>query len=266
MLRVRPAFPVTTLLAVGVALALELISFDTSAGHTRPHFEPTDLELEDPGVTELDVQVGPTRGNRDTGNRLLVPDFEFDLGLLSNVELDLDGAFSINRYDRPTRSVSGDPLWPAMKLGLYDSRDDSSPRAVAVGLQLGPRIATIGARGVGYEALGLAGFTDHGRQVVLNAGGIIDPGDQITRGQAKSVVGGVDISVDLDSASTWSLLGEIAGAHYVSSDPDEFSTTVGIQWSVTPSLDLSTVVLAGFLPGGDRAALFFGASPKIALW
>jgi hypothetical protein len=239
---------------------------DVSARRVRPHFEPTDLELEDTGVTELDLQIGATSGDGDSGNRLILPDFELDIGLFPNVELDLDGAFSLTHFDRADRSLAGDPLWTAVKLGLYDSREGKEPDAIAIGMQLGPRIPTIGARGVGYAALGLVGFTNHGRQLVVNLGGIIDPGEQITRGQSKSVVGGVDISVDLDSRSTWSLLGEVSGAHYVSADPDEIITTAGLGFSATPSLDLSLVVLADLLPGGDRVGVLLGASPTVALW
>lgn len=263
----RPArAPGTTLLAGATVVAALVIARDAGARRVRPHFEPTDLELEDPGVTELDLQFGATRGNGDSGNRLVLPDFELDLGLLPNVELDLDGAFSLDHYDRADRSASGDPLWPAMKLGLYDSREGPEPDAVAVGVQLGPRIPTIGARGVGYAALGLVGFTNRGRQFVVNFGGIIDPGEQITRGQSESIVGGLDVSIDLDSKSTWSLLGEVSGAHYVSADPDEFITTAGVGVSATPTLDLSLVVLADLLPGGDRFGILLGASPKVALW
>ncbi|HET9992365.1 MAG TPA: hypothetical protein VFQ65_27725, partial [Kofleriaceae bacterium] len=46
----------------------------------HPQFEPTDLELEDPGTMELDLQVGFVKGT--DAHRLVLPDFEFDLGLL----------------------------------------------------------------------------------------------------------------------------------------------------------------------------------------
>lgn len=256
----------TTLLARATLLAALVCARDAGARRVRPHFEPTDLELEDTGVTELDLQFGATTGDGDSGNRLILPDFELDLGLLPNVEFDLDGAFSLTHFDRADRSLAGDPLWTAVKLGLYDSREGPEPDAVAVGLQLGPRIPTVGAKGVGYAALGLVGFTNHGRQFVLNLGGIVDPGEQITRGQSKSIVGGLDVSVDLDSRSTWSFLGEVSGAHYVSSDPDEIITTAGLGFSATPTLDLSLVVLADLLPGGDRLGILLGASPKVALW
>ena len=56
----------------------------------RRLFEPTDLEVEDPGVAEVDLQLGPIRGPNSW--RLVVPDFEVDLGLTREVELEVDGA------------------------------------------------------------------------------------------------------------------------------------------------------------------------------
>lgn len=266
MVRIPRAQAIRAPIGVAVVLCTALTVRIASARPTRPRFEPTDLALEDPGVTELDLQVGATRGDGDAGNRLLLPDFELDLGLLPNVELDLDGAFSIDGYDTAARRVSGEPLWTAMKLGLYDSRDGGGAHTVALGLQLGPRIPTIGARGVGYAALGLVGVGDHRTHLALNFGGIVDPGPQVTEGQSKSVVAGIDLDVDLDARGAWSLVGGLAAGHYLSADPDELASTVGVAWSVTPMLDLSTIVLTGFLPGSDRVAVLFGASPKIALW
>jgi hypothetical protein len=52
-----------------------------AAGPARFRFEPTDLRLEPKGVAELDVQIGTTHGEGTSGNRVILPDFEFDLGL-----------------------------------------------------------------------------------------------------------------------------------------------------------------------------------------
>ena len=51
----------------------------------RPRFEPTDLEWENTGVAELDLQFGPVRGQGPW--RIVVPDFELDLGLLPWLEI-----------------------------------------------------------------------------------------------------------------------------------------------------------------------------------
>jgi hypothetical protein len=241
-----------------------LLSSLASARPTRPRFEPTDLELEDTGVAELDLQVGASHGTGASGNRLLLPDFELDIGLLPNVELDLDGSFSVDAFDGPGRTLAGEALWPAMKLGLFDVR--SGGRALAGGLQLGPRIPTIGTRGIGYAALGLFGVGVGRVHTVLNLGGIVDPGDQITSGQSKSLVAGLDVDTALDARGAWSLLGELATAHYLSGDPDELTATLGAAWSATPALDLSAIALVGFLPGQDRAAVLLGMSPKLPIW
>src|SRR5690349_10275820 len=66
----------------------------------RPHrrlFEPTDLELERPGVLELDLQAGLVRG--PDAFRLSIPDAELDVGLLPDLEIDLDGAFALEGPD-----------------------------------------------------------------------------------------------------------------------------------------------------------------------
>ena len=58
----------------------------------RPRFEPDDMELERPGVVEVNLQFGfiQSRGPY----RLVVPDVEIDLGALRNVEIDLDWTYA----------------------------------------------------------------------------------------------------------------------------------------------------------------------------
>lgn len=246
--------------------AVLLHASTASARPTRPRFEPTDLELEEPGTAEIDVQVGPSLGTGQSGNRLILPDFELDVGLWPDVELDIDGAFSVDRFDQRTRAVSGEALWLATKLGLFDSRDVAQRTAIAAGLQLGPRIPTIDNRGIGYGVLGLLGVATGPAHLALNVGGMIDPGKQITSGQTKGLVAGADLDLDLDARGAWSLVSELAVAHYVSADPDELTATVGASFSALPLLELSAITLVGFLPGQDRLALLLGVSPKIALW
>lgn len=253
----------SSLAAIGVILAT---SVDAGARPTRPRFEPTDLELEDPGTTELDTQLGVSHGTGPSGNRLILPDFELDLGLFPNAELDIDGAFSLDRFDQHTRAWGGEALWVASKLGLFDVHGPTHPVSFAAGLQIGPRFPTIAAKGIGYGVLGLFGIARERTHVVVNLGGIIDPGPEVARGQAKSIVAGLDLDLDLDARGTWSLLGEAAMAHYVSPDPDELTATLGAAFDPTSFLELSTIGLVGFLPGQDRIAVLFGISPKIPLW
>ena len=244
------------------------LSVRAEARPTRPRFEPTDLELEDTGVAEFDFQFGPAYGDGPGGHRLLLPDFEFDLGLFPNVELDIDGAFSLDHYDQPTRRMSSEALWTAVKLGLWDSRDGGDgPDAYAIGLQLGPRIPILNdTHGIGYGALALFGIARARYHVVLNVGYILDPGETVRTGRPSSFVGGLDVDLSLDSRGEWSLLGEIGGAYYTGPDPDDITGTIGVAWHVGDKLDLSAIVLGGAFAGADRVAVLIGASPKIALW
>src|SRR4051794_2272963 len=85
-----------------VAFALLVVSAPApaSAQHTRRRFEPTDLRLQPPGVSEVDLQAGVVTG--EDGQRLFAPDFEASLGISSHVELELDGTFGLDRFSRAT--------------------------------------------------------------------------------------------------------------------------------------------------------------------
>jgi len=50
---------------------------------------------------------------------------------------------------------------------------------------------------------------------------------------------------------------------FVSSDPPQLLATTGIKFAATESLDLSVVILVGFLEGSDRYGALLGVSPKI---
>src|SRR5689334_12305267 len=109
---------------VVVAAALALRSAG-ARGATRPRFEPTDLEWEDTGVVELDLQVGPVRSS-DGPLRIVVPDFELDLGILPWLEFDIDGAYAVSGPDTGPFSLdhsAPDSLWPSFKFGIYGLHD-----------------------------------------------------------------------------------------------------------------------------------------------
>ena len=127
----------------------------------RHFFEPDDLELEHPGVLDLDVQMSPVLGSSIGKNRIVLPDFELDLGLGLNVELGIDGTFSLDRMDETHRHYTGDPIWIVPKLGLLDLRDDDGS-SWALGVEFGPRIPTLDLVGMGYGALGLLGYSKGG--------------------------------------------------------------------------------------------------------
>jgi hypothetical protein len=151
---------------------LSLVSLVTTPLEARPVrrlFEPTDLELEDSGVIEADLQVGVVKGTN--GNRIVVPDAEIDIGLTEQLELDLDGAFSIEDH-----KVSPDNLWVSLKAGLLSFEDASRKRSFSTGLQLGPKLPLARqAQGIGLEGLFLFGLALQDTHLIANIGGLLDP-------------------------------------------------------------------------------------------
>jgi hypothetical protein len=229
-------------------------------------FEPTDLEMETAGTAELDVQVGAYQGDVA---RLVVPDLEFDLGLLPGLELDVDSAYTIQgpedgrfAFTNPTP----DNIWVASKLALWDSRLEGGASAWALGLQVGPKFPMAkDLHGLGYEGLLLVGRASNRSHLVINLGGLVDPGTNISHNRAIGVEGGLDAELELQLAHL-SVTGELGGVRYLSSDPHELHATLGLNWGVTNTLDVSLVGLVGFLSGGDHAGVLLGVSPKFALW
>ena len=231
-------------------------------------FEPTDLELQEPGVLQLDMQFGPVRGQGSY--RLDAPDFEINLGLTNNIELDVDGDPAIGGPDSGDfrfNQLSPDNLWTSVKVGLLDYADTSADTAWTVGLQVGPKLPLArGAEGVGVEGLVLLGLRIHHTQLVLNLGGLLDPAPDSISQRPSGPELGLDINYGLDADGHWALTGEISAITYTSPDPYQFTTTAGITWSPTDDLDLSIVVLRGWLDGGDRSGVLLGISPKFHLW
>lgn len=256
-----------------VAGLIALSVFATVAGSAwaapthRRRFEPTDLEMENAGTVELDLQVGVAHG--DATWRTAIPDFELDLGLTEDVELDIDGSNNVEGGADGRLSfdhVAPDNLWIATKLGLWDARDQSARTAWAFGVQLGPKLPMASdARGVGYEALALLGRTIGPTQLALNVGGLVDPGQYVTKGRPIGVESGLDLNTAI-GRSPFSVLGEIGGIHYFSNNADQLSATLGLAWQATDAFEISVVGLAGLLPHGDRGAVLLGFSPKLALW
>jgi len=242
------------------------IAFASNANAApRSTFEPTDLELEDPGVLDLDVQLGFFRGDPSRG---VVPDLELDLGLAKNVELDLDTAYTREGPpggSLPLSSTVYDPLWLSAKLGLYASHDERGD-GWAIGTQIGPRFALArDARSVGYEGLLLLGRSIAPLHLVLNSGVVIDPSSaRFPRRVGVEV--GLDAVYELDSKGRWSLLGEVAGVRALTDDPHQLYATLGIAYAMHRYLDVTMVGMVGFLSPGDRYGFLVGFSPKIRLF
>lgn len=250
-------------LVASTAAAVLVAAAPPANARGRPRFEPTDLELQEPGTTELDLQFGATAGS---GGRLLVPDYEINVGLLPRLEFDLDGAFSVVPI-RGGSFASTDPLWTSAKLGILDDGDDDGTSAIALGVQLGPRLPlATGIHGVGYEALGLFGITAGRLHLVMNTGLLVDPAATGTRRRPFGVIGGVDVDLDLDAASRWSLVGEVGIGLYLSEYPQDLNVTAGLAWAPSASLELSLIGLVTPVGGHDVVGALFGISPRLARW
>jgi len=234
--------------------------------HRVPAFEPTDLDLEDPHVLELDLQVGAVLRDQAPKTRIYVPDFELDYGLTERVELDVDGAVSLDETDTgfvPTL----DTLWTCVKLDFATFRDERDERRVwALGAQLGPRWPTAPhSYGSGFGAVLLGARMTPPIHMIVNGGVVTEPLDRTEPRRSAGVLGGFDLDYDLDRRERFSLLGEVAGAYSLGPDPNDVHATVGVEYSVAGWFDLTLVGFYGFLAGGDRAGVFLGLAPKWAL-
>lgn len=253
---------------VAALLGAVLASFAAraEAATLRPRFEPTDLELEKPGVLDVDVQVGATSGDGALG-RFYAPDYEIDLGLTRRLELDIDGAFAVEplRGGRAGLAI-GEPLWTSVKIGLFDLGDAGTVHTAAAGLQLGPRLPLgAGFRGVGYGALALAAVDFGKASLVLQAGALLDPETPSVKKHALGFVGGVDARIALDPAGSFAFVGELAGGHYLSVLSDQVTVTGGVSWT-TGAVEWSLVSLLAPIGTSDRAGLLLGCSPRLRLF
>jgi hypothetical protein len=234
---------------------------------TRPRFEPTDLEWEETGVLEFDLEVGAIRTEGPW--RLTVADFEMDVGLLPNLELGLDGAIAVEGPAEGPFSFDHtvyDVLWASAKIGLWDDVDEQTQRTRAIGLQLGPKLPVHATQGVGAETLILTGTRARPLTFALNVGGFVDPAPDAMSYRPWGAEAGVDIEIDLGKSDQLTLTGELAGILFGSADANQLHATAGLSWSVSPNLDLSVVGLVGLLPGGDRYGFLVGAEPKLRLF
>src|SRR5450432_445374 len=217
----------------------------------RPLFEPTDLEMEDPGISEIDLQVGEIRGSSGPF-RLVIPDFEVDLGLLENLELDVDGAYAIEGGSSGSFSLdhaAPDSLWPSLKVGIIDhpAQEGEGRVGFAVGVQIGPKLpVAAGSHGLGAESLLLVGLICcHGAHAALNLGGFADPAPDPLSTRPKGVEVGLDLDVDLGASGRFHATGEVSMVRFISADPPQLLATSGLAWSVSPSVDLSLTGLVG---------------------
>jgi hypothetical protein len=245
------------------------LPLEAQAAGLRRRFDPDDLELDQPGVMHADLAFGVVQGQH--GGRWLIPDFDIDLGLATNVELGLDGAWAIE--GKPGANFTfdhraPDNLWANSKVMLYDKKiDGRKDLGWAFGLQLGPRFATApGTRGVGFQALGLLGGQHHRFHGVLNGGALVDAGGSISRDRPTAVLVGIDSGLDLDAKGTWSIIADFGGVFFFSRDASQLEMTFGPVYAVAPWLDVAVNGLVGFLVGGDHYGAYLQLSPKLPIF
>jgi hypothetical protein len=238
----------------------------------RPLFEPTDLELEDPGIAELDVQLGLIRG-RDLW-RVPVPDFELDFGLLPNLEVDIDGAFAL---EEPTpgsfRFVNAAPdnLWFAGKLGIFDWGDvgvaPGEGVAWAVGLQAGPKVPIMpGSRGVGVEGVVIVAHVVRRSHYAANAGGFYDPGPAPGVGRPLALEAGLDYGRPIDDAGRFQVSAALAGVRFASTFPNQLVAMGGLGWAPTDDTQFTLTAMCGFLAGSDHYGALVGFARRVRLF
>jgi hypothetical protein len=183
------------------------------------------------------------------------------------VELNIDGMFALDRFNhRGERHWEGDPLWTGVKLGIVDWKDDETDSGFALGAQVGPRFATVAAKGIGYGALGLFGFKNKSMHATSNFGYFIDPGPRIVGTHSQSVVTGLDFEMDLDAKSTWSFMGGVAFAYYATHEPTELTVAAGFACDLSKYWILNAMALGGVFADEDRLGILIGATPRFFLW
>jgi hypothetical protein len=255
------------LLAGALALAGLLAARPAEARRVRRHFQPTDLELEEPGSLSLDLEAGFVRG--PDAMRAALPDAEIELGLSPAFEIDIDAAFWLEGPGDGTRAfdrLTLDNLWLGGKVGLWTEQDEDAASGMALGLQAGPKLPLApGTHGLGFEGVLLLTLHQGKTYFTFNGGGLVDPaGDSGERPLA--IEGGLDFDRELGEAGRWSAAAAVGALHFFSSDGDQINLSAGLTFTVSDRLELSLIVLSGLLAGSDRYGVLVGVSPSARLW
>ncbi len=218
--------------------------------------------MEDPGTVEVDVQLGWQRDGQGEG--VYVPDFEVDVGLLDDLELDVDSAFSLQ--GRPPSSPTLDILWTSFKVGLYDWEDTDRGLAFAIGVQIGPRFSIHGdVDGPGAGGLILVGGVIKRLHFAVS-GGIAHDAAVPGLPRSTAILGGLDASLDLDAKGRFDLTGQLFVGHHLTGEPTDYGGTFGAEYNPTRWLTVSVSGMIGEVNGGFACGAFVGVSPKFRLW
>ena len=251
----------------GLGAILCMSSHALARHRIRPRFEPSDLDLDEPGSLGIDEQVGAIRSQGPW--RLVMSDFEVTLGVLKNVELSIDSAYAVEGPDRgPYRfdHAAPDITWASARIGLIDSVDDDDASTWAFGVRFGPKLPTIrGARGVGAEGLMLLERSVGRTTLTLNAGGLVDPAPAAGEERPRGGEASIGVSEDVDAQGRFALGAELSGVRFASADHDQLLVSGSFTFTPRRGFELSVTNLVGLLSGSDRYGLLFGASFSVPL-
>ena len=229
----------------------------------RARFRPDTLEIQRVGQLELAAQLGGIYGDGPDGSRTPLPDFAIGLGVLKWLEVDIDSSFAQTNLREKSSQYVGEPVWVSGRFDLYNFEDQKTGSKFGIGAQVGPRLPSVhNARGVGGEVLALIGGGTRRLHAVLNLGSTVD------KEQSPSINYGVDLEYELALRHKWSLLCEIAGAHYFGGDeePDVLLLNVGFSAELSEDLELELMALTGPVFRGDRFGLTAGLTWDHSLW
>jgi hypothetical protein len=225
----------------------------------RARFETEALELELPGEIELDSQAGAYYGDGRDRSRLLVPDLEIDVGVCAWLEIDLDAALSITRFETRHARLAGDPLWLTARIDALNWKDSETDTSFGIGVQAGPRLPSVATpKGVGVAALLLVGGGTRRLHLVTNVGTLID------YRQKPAIIYGLDAEYEI--GQHWSLLGNFAAAYYFGGDPQQLLLDAGFSYKPSERLAFSLLAIGGPFVHGDRAGGLFGVSYSLQAW
>jgi hypothetical protein len=228
----------------------------------RARFRPDTLEIQRVGELELQARLGGIYGDGPDGSRTPLPDFAIGLGVLKWLEIDIDSSFAQTNLREQSTLFVGEPVWVAGRFDLYNFKDEKTGSTFGIGAQVGPRLPSVhNARGIGGAALALIGGGTKRLHAVLNLGSTVD------REQSPSINYGVVLEYEFALRHKWSLLGEIAGAHYFGDEePDVLLLNVGFSAELSEGLELDVMALTGPVFRGDRFGLTAGLTWDQSLW
>lgn len=225
----------------------------------RARFEVDTLEVEKPGKLAFDAQLGSVYGDGADGSRLILPDFEVDLGITRWLELDVDTGYSYINVGSERREWVGQPIWTALRFDLYSKRNEVTGNNFGVGVQAGPRLPNLrNLGGVGFSGLVLFGGGTRKFHIVANLGSTADIE------QALAFNYGVSAGYEFDSKV--SIVGQVAGVYYFQRDTDQLLLLVGVSRALTEELEIELLALGGPVYDGDRIGLLVGMTYRTGLW